>query len=176
MKFNWSFGQRLEIHDRKYDVFVLYNHDSDDNSFVLDEILPLLDKHHLNHVTEDSFELGPDRFTSLQNAIRESRSALVILNSSLLETHWNLYQLNQVVCREIDQHNFKVMFLLCERLTSLENLPENLGLFLRVSPVVKKYRRNWKDNLIYELKHKTKSSVNRRLTFGNAEFNGFNLN
>ena len=176
IKFNLSFGQRLEIHDRKYDVFVLYNHDSDDQLFVLDQILPLLDKHHLNHATEDSFELGSDRFTSLQDIIRQSRSALVILTPNLLETNWNLYQLNQAVCTQIEQHNFKVVFLICEKPKNLGKLPANLQLFLRVLAAVEKCRKNWKDILIYELKHKTKNSVKKRLTFGNAEFNGFNLN
>ena len=113
MKFNWSFGQRLETHNRQYDVFVLYNRDSDDHSFVLDEILPLLKKHHLNHVIEDCFPLGSDQFTSLQGVMTQSRSALVILTQNLLKANWNLYQLNQAVCTQIEQHNFKVVFLVC---------------------------------------------------------------
>ena len=176
MKFNLSFGQRLEVHNRQYDVFILYNHDSDDQFFVLDEILPLLSKHHLNPIIEDCFALGSDQFTSLQQVMTQSHSALVILTPNLLKANWNLYQLNQAVCTQIEQHNFKVVFLVCAKPKKLGKLPQNLQLFLRIGSTVEKYRKNWKGKLIYELKHKTKRSVSKRLTFGNTEYNGFNLN
>ena len=176
MKFNLSFGQRLEVHDRKYDVFVVYNHDSDDQFFVLDEILPLLYKHQLNPVIEDCFPLGSDRFTCLECVMKQSRSALVILTPNLFKANWKLYQLNQAVCTQIEQHNFKVVFLVCENPKTLGKLPKNLQLFLRMASTVKKYRKNWKGRLIYELKHKTKKSIRKRMTFGNTEYRGCNLN
>ena len=174
MRFNWSFGQRLKVYNRLHDVFVLYNNDSDDQSFVLDEILTLLTKHHLNPVIEDCFALGSDQFTCLEHVMKQSRSALVILTPNLLKANWNLYQLNQAVCTQIEQHNFKVVFLVCEKPKRLGKLPANLQLFLRIGSSVEKYRKNWKDRLIYELKHKTKRSVSKRLTFGNTEFKDFN--
>ena len=176
MKFNLSFGQRLEVHNRQYDVFILYNHDSEDHSFVLNDILPLLSKHQLNPIIEDCFALGSDKFTCLQNVMTQSRSALVILTPNLLKANWNLYQLNQAVCTQIEQHNFKVVFLVCAKPKKLGKLPKNLLLFLRIASTVEKYKKNWKGRLIYELKHKTRGSVNKRLTFGNMGFNGFNLN
>ena len=176
MKFNLSFGQRLEVHNRQYDVFIVYNADSDDHFFVLDEILPLLSKHHLNPVIEDCFALGSDQFTSLQHVMTQSRSALVILTPNLLKANWKLYQLNQAVCTQIEQHNFKVVFLLCTKPKKLGKLPKNLLLFLRIASTVEKYKKNWKGRLIYELKHKTKRSVSKRLTFGNTEFRGCNFN
>ena len=175
MKFNLSFGQRLEIHNRKYDVFIVYNHDSDDQFFVLDEILPLLSKHKLNSVFEDCFELGVDQFTSLQDAMTKSRSVLVVLSANLLNAKWQLYQLNQAICTQIEQPNFKVVFLVCAKPRTLGRLPQNLQLFLRMGSSVEKYKKNWKGRLIYELTHKTKRSINRRLTFGNAEFRRSNL-
>ena len=175
MKFNLSFGQRLEIHDRQYDVLILYNQDSDQH-FVLDEILPLMYKHQLNPVIEDCFPLGSDRFTCLECAMKQSRSVLVILTRNLLKVNWNLYQLNQAICTQIEQHNFKVVFLVCENPKKFGKLPKRLLLFLRMASAVKKYRRNWKGRLIYELKHKTKRSVSTRLTFGNMEFRRCHLN
>ena len=176
MKFNLSFGKRLEVHDRKYDVSVVYNHDSNDQYFVLDEILPLLYKHQLNPVIEDCFALGSDQFTCLQHVMTQSRSVLVILTPNLLKANWKLYQLNQAVCTQIEQHNFKVVFLVCEKIKTLGKLPKNLQLFLRMASAVKKYRKNWKGTLIYELKHKTKKSIRKRLTFGNTDFRSCNLN
>ena len=171
MKFNLSFGKRLtEIHDRIYDVFVIYNHDSDDECFVINEIIPLLVQHRLHVVTEDCFALGVDCFTCLQSVITQSRTALVVLTPNLLRANWKLYQLNQAVYTQIEQHNLKVVFLQCEKLTCLGNLPKNLRLFLQLQARVEKYKSNWKGSLIYELKHETKRPVNKRLTFGNAGF------
>ena len=176
MKFNLSFGQRLEVHHRQYDVFVVYNHDSEDHLLVLDEILPLLSKHQLNAVIEDCFALGSDKFTSLQHVMAQSRSALIILSPNLLRANWNLYQLNQAVCTQIEQQNFKVVFLVCAKRKTLGKLPKNLQLFLRISSTVKKYKKNWKGSLIYELKHKTKRSIKKRLSFANTEFRRCNFN
>ena len=176
MKFNVSFGQRIKVYNRLHDIFVLYNHDSDDQFLVLDEILPLLSKHHLNPVIEDCFALGSDQFTCLQQVMTQSRCALVILSPNLLKANWNLYQLNQAVCTQIEQRNFKVVFLVCTKPKKLGKLPQNLQLFLRIASTVEKYKNNWKGKLIYELKHKTKRSVSKRLTFGNTEYNGLNLN
>ena len=176
MLFNLSFGQRLGVHKRLHDVFVMFNHESKDQFFVLDEILPLLSKHRLNPVIEDCFALGCDKFTCLQNIMTHSRSALVILTTNLLKVNWNLYQLNQAVCTQLEQHNFKVVFLVCAKPNELGNIPENLQLFLRTGSSIEKYKNNWKGRLIYELKHNTKRSVSKRLTFGNTELNGVNLN
>ena len=58
IKFNWSFGRRLEIHGRENDVFVVYHHDGQDADFVLQELLPLLDRYDITAATEDCFALG----------------------------------------------------------------------------------------------------------------------
>ena len=45
----------------------IYNQDSvDDESFVIREIMPLLEKYDLSFATENNFTSGQDRFTSLQ--------------------------------------------------------------------------------------------------------------
>ena len=167
MKLNLSFWQRLEPSDHQHDVFVLYDHDSDDETVVNHDVIPLLVKHRLHVVTEDCFQLGVDQFTCLEDVITKSRTALVILTPNLLRADMQLYQLNQAVYTQIVQHNFKVIFLLCEKLSSLGNLPQNLRLFLQLGTSVEKYKTNWEGRLIYELKHKTKRSFNKRLTFGN---------
>ena len=138
IKFDWSFGQRLEIHGREYDIFVVYNHDGQDATFVDTELLPLLEKHDITAATEDYFALGKDKFTALQNIMTQSRSALIVITPEFLKEKWKLYQLNQAVCTEIGQSNFKVVFLLCQKLTTLGSIPENLPLFLRVGATVER--------------------------------------
>ena len=64
IKFNLSFGRRLEIHGREHDVFVVYHHDGPEADFVLQELLPLLDRYNIMAATEDHFALGTLQYTS----------------------------------------------------------------------------------------------------------------
>ena len=65
--------------------------------------MPLLEKYDLSFATEDNFTPGKDRFTSLQNVTNESRTALIIITPDLLQEKWKLYQLNQVICMQLEQ-------------------------------------------------------------------------
>ena len=47
-------------------------------------------------------------FSELQYTITQSRSALIVITAEFLKEKWKLYQLNQAVCTEIAQSNFKV--------------------------------------------------------------------
>ena len=116
----------------------------------------------LSYTTDDFFPLGENWFSCLQEALTQSHSALIVLTPNLLRANWKLYQLEQAVCTKIEQHNFRVVFLLCEKLACFGNLPKYLRQFLQRGATVKKYRKNWKDTLIYELKRKKKNkrSVN----------------
>ena len=172
MKYNWSFGQRIEVHGRKNDVFIIYNHGATDSKFVENEVLPLLEERKITAATEDCFTPGKDIFTCLETILKESRSVLVVITPDFLKENWGLYQLNQAICSQIEQKNFKVVFMLCRKPKVLGQLPKNLKLFLRIGSIVKQYKKNWKSRLIYELKHRTKRSINKRLSFGNYIQNG----
>ena len=163
------FGKRLDadLSQKVHDVFVVHNHGVQDRGFVHDQLLPLLGQHGISYITEDYFMPGRDVFTCLEMHLKQSRSALVIISPDFLRENWNLYHLNQAVCTEIHQTNFRVVFLLRQSLKYIGPLPENLSLFLRVNATIKGYEKDWKDQLIYELKHRTKKPVNQRLTFGN---------
>ena len=90
-----------------HDVYIVCNFDHD-NKFLHDEIVPLLESCQITYVTEDSSVPGRNKFTCLQNSMTQSRAALVVISRDLLKENWELYKLNQAVCTEIDQKNFKV--------------------------------------------------------------------
>ena len=90
-----------------YDVFIVYNHDHDEE-FLLNDVQPLLDDYDVTYVTQDCWIPGRDKFTCLQNIMTQSRAALVVISRDFLNENWELYQLNQAVCTEIEQKNFKV--------------------------------------------------------------------
>ena len=123
----------------------------------------------VSYITEEeSFELGVNWFTCLEETMSKSRSALVVLTPALLRENWKRFQIDHSVCTQIEQHNFKVVFLLCEKLTCLGNLPKDLKLFLQHGATVERYKKNWKIRLIYELK--TTRSQRKKLTLGNTNF------
>ena len=164
MKFNLSFGKRLEIHNRAYDIFIVYQQDSeDDELFVANKVIPLLKKHGLSVATEDSFPPGRNRFECLQAFLTQSCTALIIITQDLLKENLKLYDLNQAVCTHIQHKNFKVVFLLCRKPIDLGKLPKNLRSFLQTGPTVKQFKKNWENALVYELKHKTGSLGRRQI-------------
>ena len=110
----------------------------------------------MSYTTDDFFLPGENWFDCLQEALTQSHSALIVLTPNLLRANWKLYQLEQAVCTKIEQHNFRVVFLLCEKLACFGNLPIDLRKILQRGATVKKYRTNWKDSLFYELKRKKK--------------------
>ena len=88
-------------------MFIVYNHDHDE-TFVVDKVQQLLEDYDVTYVTEDCWIPGRDKFTCLQNIMTQSRAALVVISRDFLNENWELYQLNQAVCTEIERKNFKV--------------------------------------------------------------------
>ena len=99
----------LQTDGQQYDVYIVYNHNHDE-AFLQDDVVPLLERHDVTYVTEDCWVPGRDKFSCLQNIMTQSRSALVVISRDFLQENWELYQLNQAVCTEIERKNFKVDF------------------------------------------------------------------
>ena len=146
MKFGISFGQCLDMHGKLYDVYVMYDPDSD-GSFVENELMPMLEENKLKVPNMECPTLGQDQFSSLEAMLNQSCSALIVLSQKFLKSRWNLYDLSQVVMTEIHHKNFKVGFLLCQRLENMDIIPQNLRLVLGTT--VKKYKGNWQNLLVY---------------------------
>ena len=166
MKFGLSFGQRLEMRGKLYDVYVIYNEDGD-WQFVENQVMFLLEENKLKVANKEDCLPGQDRFSSLKTMFEQSSSALIVLTENFLKSRWNLYDLNQAVITGFQQKNFKVVFLLCQKLKTLGKLPENLSLILNLCTTVKTYKRNWQDSLMYEVTHKTHRPLSKRLSLRN---------
>ena len=105
----WIILALFQTDGQLFDVFIVYNHDHDEtDKFVLNEVVPLLKDYGVKCVREDCWTPGRDKFTCLQNIMTQSRAALVVISRDFLKENWELSQLNQAVCTEIEQKNFKV--------------------------------------------------------------------
>ena len=165
MKFRLSFGQRLEMYGKRYDVFVIYDHD-DDGLFIENELITLLEENKLKVANTKCTTLGKDQFSGLETMLKLSRTALIVLTENFLKLQWNLYDLNQAVITEFQQKNFKVVFLMCQKCKNLTKMPDNLNMFLRLGTTINKFEWNWQDLLVYEVTHKTRRPLSKRLSFG----------
>ena len=103
----WTVPELFQSDGQQNDVFIVYNHDHDE-TFLREEIVPLLEHYEVASITEDCWIPGRDKFTCLQNIMTQSRAALVVISRDFLNENWELYQLNQAVCTEIERKNFKV--------------------------------------------------------------------
>ena len=110
MKFGISFGQRLEMHRKLYDVYVMYDQDND-GLFVENELISMLEENKLKVPNMECPTLGQDQFSSLEAMFNKSCSPLIVLSQNFLKSRWNLYDLNQAVVAEFQHKKFKVVFL-----------------------------------------------------------------
>ena len=166
MKFGLSLGQRLEMCGKRYDVYIIYDQDGD-GMFVENELISLLQENKLKVANIECTTLGIDVFSALETMLKQSRTALVVITERFLKTHQNLYHLNQAVVAQLQQKNFKVAFLLCQKVYTLGKLPTNLSLILKLGTTIKKYKGNWQNSLVYEVTHKTQLPLSKRLSFRN---------
>ena len=84
MKFGISFGQRLEMHGKLYDVYLMYDPDND-GLFVENELIPMLEENKLKVANIECATLGKDQFSSLEAMLNQSCSALMVLSQNFLK-------------------------------------------------------------------------------------------
>ena len=165
MKFGVSFGQRLEMHGKRFDVFVIYDHDAD-GLFVESELISVFEDHKLKVANQEQTTLGKDIFSGLETMLKLSRTVCIVITNNFIKSNLNLYDLNQAVLSELEQKNFKVVFLMCQKPKEFRKMPDNMKVFLRLGTTVNKFERNWQDSLVYEATHKTRRPLSKRLSFG----------
>ena len=106
--------------------------------------------------------LGQNHFSSLEAMLNKSCSALMVVSKKFLKSKRNLYDVNQAVITELQHENFKVVFLLCERLNNWGKIPKNLRLVLNSATTVNKYEKDWQNDVVYEVTRKTEKFFSLR--------------
>ena len=118
-----------------YDVYVMYDQDND-GLFVENELISMLEENKLKVANMEYSTLGQNQFSGLEAMLNQSCSALIVLSQNFIKSHWNPYDLNLAVITQFKHKNFKVVFLLCQRLKTLRKIPENLKLFIKLGTTV----------------------------------------
>ena len=166
MKFGASLGQRLEMAGKLYDVYVMHDQDGD-WQFVENKLIPVLQENKLKVANTECSTLGKDVFSALEVMLKHSKTILVVITQKFLKAPQNLYYLKLAIHTQSKQENFKIVFLLCQKVKTLGKLPEYLSLFLKLGTTIKKYKGNWQNSLVYEVIHKTHPPLSKRLSFRN---------
>ena len=161
-------GMRLsvEILDKGYDIFVFVLHSEEDTEFIFDPVMPLLKNHGVYMATEDFFPPGKQKLECLHETLHSCQSALVVLTPDFLNEKWKSYQLDLFALRATEEKKFEVLFVLRQELETLGELPKNIQMFLKTSPIFKEYKQGWEQKLVCELKSKPKRSVSAALKCG----------
>ena len=112
---------------KKYDAFVCYQFDSDDD-FVKNTIIPELEQKHDPPfklcVHENDFELGKKIFDNMQAAIENSNSAILVMSQGFLDSDWCPQEFEYCHIEHMKDPAFKLFIILMQPVDSLKNLTE----------------------------------------------------
>ena len=112
---------------KKYDAFVCYQFDSDDD-FVKNTIIPELEEKHDPPfklcVHENDFELGKKIFHNMQAAIENSNSAILVMSQGFLDSDWCPQEFEYCHIEHMKDPAFKLFIILMQPVASLKNLTE----------------------------------------------------
>ena len=112
---------------KKYDAFVCYQFDADDD-FVKNIIIPELEEKHDPPfklcVHENDFELGKKIFDNMQAAIENSNSAILVMSQGFLDSDWCPQEFEYCHIEHMKDPAFKLFIILMQPVDSLKNLTE----------------------------------------------------
>ena len=110
---------------KKYDAFVCYQFDADDD-FVKNTIIPELEQKHDPPfklcVHENDFELGKKIFDNMQAAIENSNSAILVMSQGFLDSDWCPQEFEYCHIEHMKDPAFKLFIILMQPVASLQNL------------------------------------------------------
>ena len=92
-----------------------------DWQFVENKLISVLHENKLKVANTECTTLEKDVFSALEIMLKHSRTAVVVVTENFLKRQQNLYDLKLVVLTQFEQQNFKIVFLLCQKVDTLEN-------------------------------------------------------
>ena len=112
---------------KKYDAFVCYQFDADDD-FVKNIIIPELEENHDPPfklcVHENDFEPGYGILENMQVAIENSNSAILVMSQGFVDSMWCQQEFQYCHIEHMKDPAFKLFVIMMQPMESLQNLTE----------------------------------------------------
>lgn len=142
VKFGWKFdrGKNKDDDERPYDAFVSYS--SDDEAFVVRELLPHLEDAHEGRqgyrlcVHFRDFPVGGSIAESIIDAVECSRRVIIILSNNFLSSEWCHYEFQTAHHRLLEERKSRIIMILLDEINS-NMLDNELRDYLKTRTYVK---------------------------------------
>ena len=112
---------------RKYDAFVCYQFDTDDD-YVKNTIVPELEAKHDQvfklFIAENDFEPGYSIIKNMQTAIQNSNSAILVMSQGFVDSMWCRQEFEYCHTEHMNDPAFKLFIIMMQPVESLQNLTE----------------------------------------------------
>ena len=112
---------------KKYDAFVCYQFDADDD-FVKNTILPELEEKHdppfKLFISENDFEPGYSIIKNMQAAIQNSNSTILVMSQGFVDSPWCQQEFEYCHAEHMNDPAFKLFIIIMQPVHSLKNLTE----------------------------------------------------
>ena len=112
---------------KKYDVFICYRFDADDD-FVKNKIIPELEEKHdppfKLFISENDFEPGYSIIKNMQAAIQNSNSTILVMSQGFVDSPWCQQEFEYCHTEHMNDPAFKLFIILMQPVESPKNLSE----------------------------------------------------
>ena len=126
---------------KKYDAFICYQFDADDE-FVKNTIIPELEQNHDPPfklcIFDDAFLPGSSILDNIQVAIENSNSAILVLSQGFVDSNWCQQEFQLCYMEHMKDPAFKLFVIMMQSKDSLQNLTEFMKEYLTREIYLKK--------------------------------------
>lgn len=157
-KFNWRPFDKTEdvdIIEKKFDAFISYS--SEDKEWVLETLIPRLENDEHKYALcfdERNFLPGENIIENVAKALKDSRRVIMILTNNFLRSVWCKYEFQNAHKRVLDER-CNYLIVLIEDDLQLEDLDEDMKLYLRTNTYIKMSSAWFWESLIYAMPKKS---------------------
>ncbi len=161
-RINGEYNLDTVSRNRPYDAFVSYESGARDEQFVRKEICPKLDSEHGGNfrllIHQRDFKAGVLILDSIQNAVRDSNCAIILLSQTYIRSQWCKQEFEECMeeCRKDSNYRLLVILMQPVEILQKEKLTSYMKAFLRSKTYLERKDSKLWDKLEELLgKHKT---------------------
>ena len=116
---------------RKFDAFVLYHFDSDDD-FIMNHLLPQLEEAQdfKLHLHSRDFTPGRDIKDNIEEAIDNSNSAIIVISQGFVDSPWCKEEFTHCYIENMNDAAFKLFVIMMQPTDTLVNISKYMNTFL----------------------------------------------
>lgn len=160
--------------DRQYDVFVSFSHD--DEKFVVEDLLPELEKEFTTCVHSRNWEVGEMIPTQITRSVESSRRTIIILSKKFVKSLWGLLEFRTAHISALNEGRMRVIVIVVDDVIEDSGLDLQLRGYLLTNTYLKWGDPWFWDKLKYAMPRKSLVEIEELPANSSRRFNGHGMN